>query len=161
MSGTRRGHHHPGEMAHTVAHPNRPTAVIVEDELLIALALCEAIDDTGVAVTGMFSLGEDAAERVEALRPAVVVMDVRLAGRMDGIEVARIIRRGWRGPIVFHSAETGSSAVQAMAAIGDTVLVPKPASAATLAAMVAELARAEMALPRPGLAEPALRGAGD
>lgn len=117
--------------------PIRPTALIVEDELLIALALALAIEDVGIEVVGMLTLGEEAIKKVEELRPDVVVMDVRLAGRMDGIEAARIIRRGWQGPILFHTAETDVAAREAMAALG--VLVLKPTAPRKVADIVLRL----------------------
>lgn len=118
--------------------PIRPTVLIVEDELLIALALAMAIEDAGIEVAAMVARGEEAVTKTEELRPDLIVMDVRLSGRMDGIEAARIIRRGWPGPIVFHSAETDAPAREAMAALG--VLVPKPAAPHAVAAVIAEVA---------------------
>lgn len=123
----------------------RPTVLIVEDELLIALALALAIEDAGMDVAAMAARGEEAVTKAEELHPDVIVMDVRLAGRMDGIDAARIIRRGWRGPILFHSAETDTTAREAMASLG--VLVPKPAAPHAIAAVVAELAAGWRALP--------------
>jgi CheY-like chemotaxis protein len=88
----------------------------------------------------MLTLGEEAVKKVEELRPDVVIMDVRLGGRLDGIEAARIIRRGWQGPILFHTAETDAAAREAMAALG--VLAPKPAAPRKVADIVLGLVAA-------------------
>lgn len=125
--------------------PIRPSALIVENELVVALALALAIEETGVEVLGIFTLGEDAVRKVEELRPDVVIMDVRLAGRMDGIEAARIIRRSWQGPILFHSAESDAAACEVMATLG--VLAPKPAPPRKVAAIVLELAMVHVSEP--------------
>lgn len=119
--------------------------------MLIALALALAIEDAGIDVVGVLTLGEEAVKKVAELCPDAVVMDVRLRGRMDGIEAARIIRRGWQGPILFHTAETDVAAREAMAALG--VLVPKPTAPRTVAAMVLSLVVA-------GPSEPAGRSLG-
>src|SRR5690606_29546427 len=111
------------------------------------MALGQAVEDAGLRIAGMLASGEEAVEAVERLSPDVVVMDVRLAGRMDGIEAARIVRRHWQGPIVFHTAEASSGAREAIAELGDTVLVPKPAMADAVTAVAADMARA--AAPRP------------
>jgi DNA-binding NarL/FixJ family response regulator len=66
-------------------------AVIVEDELLIAgylTDLCELFD---VDVVGTADNGEDAIQTILDTRPDYVLMDVRLAGSMDGVEVAKTV----------------------------------------------------------------------
>ena len=60
----------------------------------------------GYEVVAQFSRGEDAAERVPALAPDVILMDIRLAGTMDGIEAARRIRETLDVPIVYLTAHS-------------------------------------------------------
>lgn len=118
----------------------RPSALIVENASLSVLALALALEEAGVEVVGMLRLGEEAVAKVAELRPDVVVMDVRLRRRMDGIEAARIIRRRWQGPILFHTAETDVAAREAMAALGG--LAPRLAVPRQVAAIVGSLATA-------------------
>lgn len=106
------------------------------------------MERAGIEVVATLTRGEDVADRVEALRPDVVVMDVRLAGRMDGVEAALIVRRRWHGPILFHSANDDAASRRAMSAIGDTALVPKPASPDTVAAVAGDLAAGRTPPPR-------------
>jgi CheY-like chemotaxis protein len=79
--------------------------LVVEDEGLIALHLTELLENAGYQVIGPVSSGETAliAAR-ESPRPGLVLMDVRLAGRMDGIEAARLIREHFPIPVMFLTA---------------------------------------------------------
>ena len=61
-------------MAHSL--PDRPTALIIEDEILIALDLERAMADLGYNVCGL--AGNDSKARSIAMRdqPDIVLMDV-------------------------------------------------------------------------------------
>lgn len=66
-----------------------PTAVfIVEDEALIAMELRDRLTALGYHVCGHALRGEVALEQVPASGADVVLMDIHLAGAMDGIETA-------------------------------------------------------------------------
>ena len=58
----------------------------------------------GYSVGGSAATGEDAVEKAAKLRPAVILMDIRLAGRLDGVAAARQIREKSAVPIIFISA---------------------------------------------------------
>ena len=74
--------------------PDSRRAVIVEDETLIAdyfSDLCELYD---VQVVGMADNGDDAIQTIRETRPDIVLMDVRLVGDIDGVEVAKTVYEG-------------------------------------------------------------------
>jgi DNA-binding NarL/FixJ family response regulator len=79
---------------------------IVEDELIIAHDLKSKLIDAGYDVLGMNTKGEGAVESITALandkkEPDIVIMDVTLAGKMDGIEAARILTDNYNCGIIF------------------------------------------------------------
>jgi PAS domain S-box-containing protein len=78
--------------------------LIVEDEGLIALDLKTKLEQRGYIVSAIADNGPDALQAVERLRPALVMMDIRLRGAQDGIELADRIRRGWHVPVMFVTA---------------------------------------------------------
>ncbi|MEO5821723.1 MAG: response regulator [Vicinamibacteraceae bacterium] len=80
--------------------------VVVEDEAIVAMDLELQLQAIGYEVIAQFSRGEEAAEQVPALAPDVVLMDIRLAGAMDGIEAARRIRETLDVPIVYLTAHS-------------------------------------------------------
>jgi two-component system cell cycle sensor histidine kinase/response regulator CckA len=80
--------------------------VVVEDEAIVAMDLEMQLQAIGYQVIALFSRGEDAAAKVPALAPDVVLMDIRLGGTMDGIEAARRIRETLDVPIVYLTAHS-------------------------------------------------------
>jgi DNA-binding NarL/FixJ family response regulator len=82
--------------------------LIVEDNLRLQAALQSGLETTAaVVVVGAVARGEDALEQcLAAGAPDVVLMDVALAGEMDGIAAAVAIRREYpRMPVVFYSIQ--------------------------------------------------------
>jgi AmiR/NasT family two-component response regulator len=79
---------------------------IVEDELIIAHDLKSKLTTLGYDVLGIDTKGENAIENIANLQetnmePDIVIMDVRLAGKMDGIEAARILTENYNCGIIF------------------------------------------------------------
>ena len=81
-----------------------PTILIVEDEQIIARDIQAQLGEMGYAVAGHASSGDEAIALTGALRPDLVLMDIQLAGPMDGIVAAQAIRDQFFIPVVFLSA---------------------------------------------------------
>ncbi|MBB36374.1 MAG: response regulator [Hirschia sp.] len=83
------------------------TVVIVEDEFLIANYLEGLCEDMGVKVLGLASKAGQAIELLERTDPEYVLMDVRLQGKRDGVDIAlKVHARRPETKIIFI---TGSS----------------------------------------------------
>jgi DNA-binding NarL/FixJ family response regulator len=67
-------------------------AVVADDHPAVLRSVCDVLIDAGVDVVGRASNGEEAAAKIEATRPAVAVVDVRMP-RLTGIEVASQVSR--------------------------------------------------------------------
>ncbi len=79
--------------------------LLVEDEVLIRKHIGAMIKRLGYTIVGETGTGEEAIALVGSLNPDIVVMDVRLAGTMSGIEAAdQICRRNPAPAILFASA---------------------------------------------------------
>jgi two-component system, response regulator PdtaR len=81
-----------------------PRIFIVEDESLIVMELEDRLTQLGYTVCGYTSRGEDAVTTAAELHPDLMLMDISLAGAMNGIEAAERIRQEHDIPIVFLSA---------------------------------------------------------
>jgi two-component system, response regulator PdtaR len=78
--------------SHERAEP--PTRIlVVEDDFLVAAEIEIALSDAGFDVAGVAASADEAVELAQSQRPALVVMDVRLAGERDGIHAAEEIFR--------------------------------------------------------------------
>lgn len=87
-----------------------PSILIVEDEQIVAMDIQNALEKNGFAVVGRADRGEEAVRKAGELRPSLVLMDINLKGRMDGIEAAVQIRESLGLPVIFLTAY-GTSAI--------------------------------------------------
>ena len=72
---------------------NRPASIlIVEDEALVASYIQEVLEESGFNVAGIASSGPEAVSLAGSRLPDLALVDIRLAGSMDGIEVAQLMR---------------------------------------------------------------------
>ncbi len=80
--------------------------LIVEDEAIIAMELRETLEHLGYSVVGNELRGEDAVLAAGKLRPDVVLMDIHLKGKMDGIEASDRIARRYDIPVIYTTAHS-------------------------------------------------------
>ncbi len=80
--------------------------LIVEDESIVAKDIQNSLTGLGYTVAGIVASGEEAVERVSALKPDLILMDVMLKGAMDGIEAAGRIQKEHPVPVVYLTAYT-------------------------------------------------------
>jgi PAS domain S-box-containing protein len=78
--------------------------MIVEDEGIVAADIAWQLTDLGYDVVATACSGEEAVDKADKLHPDLVLMDILLTGKMDGIKAADIIRSRWDIPIVFLTA---------------------------------------------------------
>lgn len=83
------------------------TTLLVEDNERLGPALRSGLEATGaIQVVGLVRTGEQALSHCLDGPPRAIVMDVQLAGPMNGIEAAVAIRREFpRLPVVFYSIQ--------------------------------------------------------
>lgn len=77
---------------------------VVEDEVIVARDIMQQLGELGYEAIGTCTRGEEALVQVERLRPELVLMDIQLAGAMDGIATAKLIRERYALPVVFLTA---------------------------------------------------------
>ncbi|WP_416671229.1 hybrid sensor histidine kinase/response regulator [Egbenema bharatensis] len=83
-----------------------PTAriLVVEDEQLVADDLREILESLEYTVTDLVASGEVAIQQVELQLPDLILMDIHLAGELDGIQTAERIQTQFDVPIVYLTA---------------------------------------------------------
>ena len=86
--------------------------LVVEDEALIAMDICEKLTDMGYEVVKTADNGADAIKFAEELKPDIVLMDIVIKGQMDGIEAAELIWDNFRIPSLFLTAYNSDSIIQ-------------------------------------------------
>ena len=103
-----------------------PRILIVEDEGLVALDLKNRLESFGYEVCDMLSSGEMAINKIEALRPDLVLMDIMLSGEMDGIMTAEEMRKRLNVPVVYLTAYSEENILQKAKITGPYGYIIKP-----------------------------------
>ncbi|MDA3814312.1 MAG: response regulator [Candidatus Cloacimonetes bacterium] len=80
------------------------TILIVEDEKIIAEDIKNTLLKFKYKIPEIISSGEKAIQKAKELKPDLILMDIMIEGKMNGIEAARQIYRDLEIPIVFLTA---------------------------------------------------------
>ncbi|HSW56236.1 MAG TPA: PAS domain S-box protein [Ignavibacteriaceae bacterium] len=80
---------------------NKIKILIAEDEQIVAKNIEKRLTADGYQVVASVATGEEAIEKVKNLSPDIILMDIKLKGKIDGIETADIIRRDFHLPVIF------------------------------------------------------------
>jgi len=113
-------------MATNSQHIPHLRVLIVEDETIIAMDMQCKIRQMGCEVVGRVASGEQAIEQAAHLKPDVVLMDIKLRGKIDGIAAAREIQQKENVPVIFLSAYLGQEKVRQEGASLSIAMLPKP-----------------------------------
>ncbi len=113
-----------------------PSIFIVEDESIIASYIGRTLESRGYRVAGTAANGEDALERVEILRPDLILMDIILSGPMSGIDTAERLKGLHDIPVVYL---TGNPEEKNLSRVKETEpygYILKPANASEIISAV-------------------------
>jgi CheY-like chemotaxis protein/DNA-binding PadR family transcriptional regulator len=86
--------------------------LVVDDEGIITMQLEERLSAMGYTVAGMAANGEDAIEKAKRTMPDLVLMDIVMPGKMNGIEAARIITDELDIPVVFVTSYADDAIIE-------------------------------------------------
>jgi DNA-binding NtrC family response regulator len=77
--------------------------LIVEDEFIVANNLQMILEEAGYTITGMAASAREAQELVQQHKPDLVLLDIRLKGKLSGIDIARKLKAD-HIPFIYLSA---------------------------------------------------------
>lgn len=80
--------------------------LIVEDDMIIAANISLQLSNLGYEVTGIETRGEDAINHALENHPDIILMDIQLKGKIDGVEAAKAIQKTFDIPIVYLTANS-------------------------------------------------------
>ncbi len=93
-------------------HPRTGHILIAEDEVLVAHTIRLQLESRGYTVGDMATTGEAVLNILRRTRPDLILMDIRLAGAVDGIEAAEHVRCAYGIPVVFLTAFTDDATIE-------------------------------------------------
>jgi AmiR/NasT family two-component response regulator len=110
--------------------------MIVDDDSLIRLDLHDMLERMGYLVVGEAGDAQSAINAARALRPDLVIMDIRMGGELDGIDAAKLLTAEQIGPVLLLTAFSDIELVRRAKEAGVVGYVLKPFSEAELRATV-------------------------
>lgn len=99
--------------------------LVVDDEAIITMQLEERLAVMGYTVAGMAASGEDAIEKARRLAPDLVLMDIVMPGKLNGIEAAKTIA-GLDIPVVFVTSYADDAIIEKAKQVGPYGYIVKP-----------------------------------
>ncbi len=125
--------------------------LVVDDEAIITMQLEERLGAMGYTVAGTAVSGEDAIEKATTLKPDLVLMDIVMPGRLNGIEAAKSIS-GLDIPVVFVTSYADDAIIEQAKRAGPYGYIVKPFNeleirAAIEVALFRKASEREMRLP--------------
>jgi two-component system, response regulator PdtaR len=104
----------------------RPRAIVVDDEFLIVELLSMMLEDMEVEVCASADNADEAIIIAERHRPRIVLMDVRLKGRKDGVEAARVIKQNLDTSVIFITGSREPATVERLERHHPAAILFKP-----------------------------------
>jgi len=100
--------------------------LVVDDEAIITMQLEERLTAMGYTVAGMAASGEEAVEKARRLRPDLVLMDIVMPGKMNGIEAAKIVSGELDIPVVFVTSYADDAVIEKAKSVRPYGYIVKP-----------------------------------
>ena len=104
----------------------RGKILIVEDELIIAKSLARQLENLNYELVGTASMGKKALAIIPKNRPDVVLMDIVIAGEMDGIETGKKIQEQFDIPVIYLTAYSDDETLKRVQESGGQGYILKP-----------------------------------
>ncbi len=105
---------YPGNILVAEADPGSPSS------------LCGIVTASGIELAGACSTGEETVAAALAVRPGLLLVDIQLAGPLNGVDAVRRIREEADLPVVFETAPIDETLLQQALACGPYGILSKP-----------------------------------
>jgi DNA-binding response OmpR family regulator len=102
------------------------TIIIVEDEAIVAMENKMNLNGVGHQILAIVSTADAALKAFNESTPDLLLMDIKLKGDMDGIEVMHVIREHSNVPVIFLTGNSDSKTKQRAANISNSSYMQKP-----------------------------------
>ena len=108
--------------------------LIVDDDATLTMQLEEYLPAIGYEVKGVASSGLEAVEMARTLKPDLSLMDIKMPGKLDGIEAAGIIKSELGIDILFISGYADEELLERAKRVEPLAYIHKPFSDEQIAA---------------------------
>jgi len=115
----------------------RGRIIVVEDESIVALDIGRQLTSFGYEVPGIFASAEELLAGITELQADLVLLDIELAGQMDGLEAASLLRREHNLPVILLTAYADDRTIERAKNSEPFAYIIKPFESRELRAQVA------------------------
>jgi len=109
-----------------------PKILMVEDDMIIAADISMQLTKLGYEIIGINTRAEDALKSIENNRPDLILMDIILTGKMNGIEAAQVVLENFQIPVIFLTSNSDDSTFQQALTAKPYAFISKPFQKAEL-----------------------------
>ncbi|MDP3313940.1 LytTR family DNA-binding domain-containing protein [Lutibacter sp.] len=102
------------------------TILIVEDEMIIAANISLQLTHLGYEVTGIIPRAEEVLPQIRQHIPDILLIDINLKGNLDGIELAHLIQKEYKIPIIYLTANSDDAHFSRAKATNPYSFISKP-----------------------------------
>jgi len=113
-----------------------PKIMIVSDDVITVTELIEALKSSGYEVGSTAESGAEAIKTAKKTRPDVVLMDIVIPGKIDGIEAAKNIRTELNIPVIFLTDDSEEDYIERSSSARPYGYLPKPFNAAQVSSII-------------------------
>jgi DNA-binding LytR/AlgR family response regulator len=106
--------------------------LIAEDDVVIAQNLSLSLESMGYEVCQAVSSGEELLLKVHQHQPDLIILDITLDGKLDGIETAALLAKATRLPFIFMTAFSDKETIDRAKQTNPHAYLVKPFDARTL-----------------------------
>jgi CheY-like chemotaxis protein len=107
-----------------MAAPKR--IIVVEDEGIVAMDISKCLSTLGYEVVFVADSGEKTLDMLEREQSDLILMDVELKGRLNGLETARAVKEKYNIPVVFLTAFEDETTLNKIHELGYNGYLVKP-----------------------------------
>ncbi len=110
--------------------------LVVEDEAMTAMYMKTILQHAGFNVVRTVSTGEKAVRYALELKPDIILMDIRLAGKMNGLDAVSEIRSESGIPVIFMSGYSDDDIKSSAARLNPVAYLTKPVNSEELISII-------------------------
>lgn len=100
--------------------------LIVEDEMIIAANISLQLTSLGYTITGLIPRVDEVITSINQNTPDIILLDINLNADIDGIELAHIIQKNHKIPIIFLTANSDEAHFNRAKATNPYAFITKP-----------------------------------
>ncbi len=99
---------------------------VVEDEGIVAMDISKCLTSLGYDVVLVSDSGEKVLDMYENAKPDLILMDVELKGKLNGLETAKLLKEKYIVHIVFLTAFEDENTLNKIGALSSDGYLVKP-----------------------------------